>query len=110
MRAERILVGAGGYCQLAVCFIESKPAPPRSLERNSCSAKLFYKILQRAKFLLDSFKKLAFRALSPAFPHRRQICPKNGMIDMPSAIKFNGLLQSNHRRQLSFALCFVGFF
>src|SRR3990172_2909731 len=110
MRTERILVGAGGYCQLAVCFIEPEPAPSRSLDRNSRSTKLFYKIIQRAKFLLDRFKKLAFRSLSPTFPHRRQICPKNGMVDMPSAIKFNGLLQSNHPRQLSFALCFVVFF
>lgn len=90
-RFKRVLVWATGQCEPSCFSIVAKPTPTRALDSNSQCTQLLLHILQRTKITFDGLQKWA-TGLATVLA---QICPKNGMVDVPSAVK---LLSSGNYR------------
>jgi hypothetical protein len=79
---ERVLVGAGSDHQAVVWLVITQPSPARPLNTNGSGRHGLLESFKGPKLCFDHVVEVTVRHLTAASPNRRQVLPKDGMIQM----------------------------
>jgi len=81
-----------------------KPAPTRALDSNGGRAQSVLELGQGAELSINQLSQLTRRRLTTTSLGWGQILPENGVVDVTTAIEFDGIQLGDHSRVVTLGL------